>query len=566
MTGFHEKDFHNKKFIDFIHHEDQFEVTQRQSKRLRGESPLGLSTVRLLSKSGEFVWVQVSAAVIEWGGEPATLNFLTDITAMKNAELLIQNTEQKFINLFDNMTSGVAVYDVVGEGQDFIFADMNNAGQLLSQIKIEDVRGKKISEVFPSVKDMGLFSVLQEVWTTGIPNSHPLTLYKDDRISQWVENQVYKLSSGQIMAIYHDVTAQKKSEEALRETEQKYKLIFNSASELMISVDKKGIITGWNNSAERLTGHKSIDMIGENLFENPEGLEELSKMIRVSLSKSASDFGDIQIKSKEEVQRYLLSSTSLVRDSEGKIDGLLLVGRDVSHDHFQYRKIVKGCAYLVTPEEKNKVLNSFRSFMDEGYAGLVITREYPRSYNKTFEGSEILWLTSAKSLDFQTASDKNTILAWIKEKIKKHAKSVVFFDRLDYLLTLEGFEGVIKTIYLINDSVMKTKNIAFVYADQSFMSEQQMKLLSLELKELPFPKKIDIKVSERQMEILRYISNKNIAFMDVYFKDISKEFNISKITTKKILSSLAGKALIGVKKKGRLKALDLTEEGKNILS
>ncbi len=56
----------------------------------------------------------------------------------------------------------------------------------------------------------------------------PLVMYQDNRIHQWVENTVYKLPSGEIVAVYEDTSEQKKAEKALQESESKYRTIFEN--------------------------------------------------------------------------------------------------------------------------------------------------------------------------------------------------------------------------------------------------------------------------------------------------------------------------------------------------
>ena len=89
-----------------------------------------------------------------------------DITERKHVEEELQNREERFRNLFNNMSSGVTVYEAKGNGEDFIIKDFNRAGERIDEIKKEELIGKSVLSVFPGVKDFGLFDVLQRVWKT----------------------------------------------------------------------------------------------------------------------------------------------------------------------------------------------------------------------------------------------------------------------------------------------------------------------------------------------------------------------------------------------------------------
>jgi len=122
--------------------------------------------------------------------------------------------------LLENVSSGVAVYQAVNNGEDFIFTDFNGAAEQIEQVKKEDLLGKSVLEVFPGVRDFSLFETFQRVWRTGTPEHHPVSIYRDRRITGWRENYVFRLPSGEIMAIYDDVTRDKQSQFAIRVGEQ----------------------------------------------------------------------------------------------------------------------------------------------------------------------------------------------------------------------------------------------------------------------------------------------------------------------------------------------------------
>jgi len=138
----------------------------------------------------------------------------------KQAQKELKLSEIKYKTLFDNMSSGVAIYQARNDGEDFVFVDFNRAAERIEKIKKEDLIGKSVLEVFPGIKDFGLFEVFQRVWKTGKPENYPVSQYKDERIVGWRENHIYKLPSGEIVAIYDDITERKKSEMALRMSEQ----------------------------------------------------------------------------------------------------------------------------------------------------------------------------------------------------------------------------------------------------------------------------------------------------------------------------------------------------------
>ena len=86
-----------------------------------------------------------------------------DITDLQKTEDSRREAEALFRQLFDNMTNGVAVYRPVDGGRDFVFVDINPAGQALSQVRAEDVIGKKLGDIFPLVDEFGLLDILRKV-------------------------------------------------------------------------------------------------------------------------------------------------------------------------------------------------------------------------------------------------------------------------------------------------------------------------------------------------------------------------------------------------------------------
>ncbi|MCG3223429.1 MAG: PAS domain S-box protein, partial [Candidatus Heimdallarchaeota archaeon] len=218
----------------------------------------------------------VNYLVVDENGETKhIISINRDVTEQKLAEEALQDSETRCRELFDNMSGGVAIYEAINDGEDFIFKDFNKAGEHIEQINKEELIGRKITEAFPMIKEFGLFDVLKRVWETGEPESHPITFYQDKRIAGWRDNYVYKLPSGEIVSVYDDITEQKLAEEELRLKDQ---AIESSINAIAIG-DFKGKLTYINLAFLEMWGFSDkTEVLGRHILEfwqDPTDAEEV---------------------------------------------------------------------------------------------------------------------------------------------------------------------------------------------------------------------------------------------------------------------------------------------------
>jgi len=128
----------------------------------------------------------------------------------------LQQSAESFQKLFENMADGIAIFRAVDEGRNFVFVNLNKAGEKISQVKRQDIIGKKITEVFPTAAHIGLVEVLRRVWSSGVSEYLPGILYKDQRIEHWTENYILRLPSGLAVSIYSNIPKRRQADEEIK--------------------------------------------------------------------------------------------------------------------------------------------------------------------------------------------------------------------------------------------------------------------------------------------------------------------------------------------------------------
>ncbi len=136
-----------------------------------------------------------------------------NISELKKAGEAIKMSETRYHELFNGSRQGIAVYEAYNDGEDFIFKDFNKSAEKLEKLNKSDVIGRKVSEVFPGAIKSGIVDMFRKVYESGASQFFPAALYENGSQKSWRENYIYKLYSGEIVALYDDVSERKKFEE-----------------------------------------------------------------------------------------------------------------------------------------------------------------------------------------------------------------------------------------------------------------------------------------------------------------------------------------------------------------
>ena len=90
MIGYSSEEVMARPFTEFIHPDDRDMVVERHTSRMKGEDVPPVYGFRIVREDGAVRWVELSAVLMDWQGEPATLNFLSDITERASAEIELE--------------------------------------------------------------------------------------------------------------------------------------------------------------------------------------------------------------------------------------------------------------------------------------------------------------------------------------------------------------------------------------------------------------------------------------------------------------------------------------------
>lgn len=291
-------------------------------------------------KNGELYWESAVISPVKdtEGRITHYVGVQEDITNRKLLEAEALANAQRYRTLVENMSSGVAVYAAREQGKDFEFLDFNKAGERIEGVKREDLIGRSLLEVFPGVVEFGLFEVLQRVWQTGEPASHPIRLYQDEKISGWRENYVYKLPSGEVVAIYDDVTDKKRYEQELINSERRLQSILDSTCEGIFSMDLAGNCTLANKSCLQMLGYTdAAELVGRHMHELIHHTQQDGSPYRFEDCKACQVFKSGKVvQTDEEVywrrdgSSFPVSYISHPLFHEGQVEGTVVVFSDLS--------------------------------------------------------------------------------------------------------------------------------------------------------------------------------------------------------------------------------------------
>ncbi|MGA9110363.1 MAG: PAS domain S-box protein [Smithella sp.] len=332
FTGYMDTELLSTHSLKNIHPDDRENVRMQAIKCLKKES-FEPYEYRFVNKNNDVRWILETVTPISCKGERAVLGSFMDITERKRMEQALRESEKKYRSIMENATDMIYMTDAIG-----CFTFFNPTAVKLTGYKESDLIGKHFSELIAPEGRAEAVRFYSIQFVKKIPDTNyegPL-LTRDKRVI-WVGQHVQLIiDDGQIVgfrAIARDITERKHMEEALRQSEEKYRSILENIQEGYFEVDLAGNFTFVNDSMSRITGYSKEELAGTNYRQFSD--EENSKIVfqtfnRVFKTGEPSGGFDWLMIRKDGSKRYIEASASLQKDSSDKPIGFKGVIRDIT--------------------------------------------------------------------------------------------------------------------------------------------------------------------------------------------------------------------------------------------
>ena len=371
----------------------------RREKRKQGDSAPSEYEISIVRKDGEVRYLQVFRKEVLWDGERQFQVIYQDITKRKQAEEALRECDIQFKKLsswvpgmiyqFTKRSDGTYCVPFTTEAIKDIFGcspqDVREDFSPIARIILPEDFDKVVDSIEYSAKHLTIWTFEYRVQNPG-------------QSIRWIlgNSTPEKLADGSITwyGFNNDITDRKQAEEALRQSEEKYREIIENMQEGYHEVDIKGNFTFFNESMRKIIGYEREELLGMNnrQYADEENTRKVYQVYnRIYRTGEPVKNFEWQIIRKDGDRRDIEVSLSLIRDTEGHPTGFRGIVRDTTERKImedslrkseeQYRSLVestKDSIYLLDRDLRYLFANN--TYL--GVMGFTLQQLIGRSYSE----------------------------------------------------------------------------------------------------------------------------------------------------------------------------------------
>ena len=274
--------------------------------------------------------------LMESGKVERILTIVRDITEHKHAEAALQESEQKYRQLFATEPDAAAIFDAETRR----FLDVNEAGLSLYGYTREEFLSLEFADISadPEQCEANVRQVIAQQ-EGRIPVGYHKK--KDGTVFPVEISASSFLLGGRLVlcGVVRDVTERKRAEEALRASEERYRTLVENAGDVICIVGPGGEFLFMNATGAERLGLRPQDCVGKTMWDLfPSDIADRQMdLVREVLQTGEGGLSEVRTELQGESRHYLLSVEPL-RDTEGNVTSAMVIARDVTERYLAARR------------------------------------------------------------------------------------------------------------------------------------------------------------------------------------------------------------------------------------
>ena len=283
-----------------------------------------------VKKDGTELPIELSLSAIQLKGRWCAVGILRDITERKKAEEALRESEQRYRALFEGSAEGILVADI--QTKEFMYA--NPAIYRMLGYTENELKLMSVADIHPREKLEHVISEFEAQARGDKTLAENLPCLRKDGSIVYADVSTAKvtLNGREYNAgLFTDITERKRIEEALQESEEKYRLLIENQGEGIITANLEENFIFANPSAEKIFGVPEGGLVGRNLkdFTSSEQFKFIQEQTK-RRHKNEKDSYEIEIINAKGEKLFLLLTAAPWFDKKGILTATFGIFRDVT--------------------------------------------------------------------------------------------------------------------------------------------------------------------------------------------------------------------------------------------